>query len=288
MMFCRETTVRSGAPIAVLSVALLFVILGVSTASAHGPLFSAGPETIWKGGTEVTVGVHADRDRGYGHEERRRELFLGLEYGITSDWEVSIELPYAWTSVDGFSSDGLGDVVLGTKYQFFLQNLPGAQRKASVFVKTKLPTADDGTVPPLGSGSTDVLVGVAAGYEGRRWYGFADARYKLNGEGARGLKKGDALFLDLVGGVRPVLTEYDEPDTVLMLELNWESRERDRLGGLALANTGGWQMFLSPVIWWTYRQFALKGGVQIPIAADLNGAQPSTDYRALVEAVYHF
>ncbi len=41
------------------------------------------------------------------------------------------------------------------------------------------------------------------------------------------LEKGDKQFLNAVGGIRPVLTEYDEPDTVLMLELNWERAGRD-------------------------------------------------------------
>ncbi len=266
----------------------LGLTLGVAGAWAHGPLFSAGPETIWKGGTEITVGLHDERARGHGHEERERETFLEIEYGITPDWEVSIELPYTWKSEDGFSSDGLGDVVIGTKYQFFVENLPGAQRKAAVFVNAKWPTADEKTMPPLGSGAWSVLGGLAVGYEGRRWYGFADVRYRHNGTGPQGLKKGDTLFLDVVGGVRPVLTEYDEPDTVLMLELNWERSARDQRAGVTLADTGGWQLFLSPVIWWTYRQVALKGGVQIPIASELNGDQPDADYRALFEAVYHF
>ena len=70
--------------------------------------------------------------------------------------------------------------------------------------------------------------------------------------------------------------------------MNWENADRDDLGGTALANTGGWELFLSPVVWWTYRQVAIRGGVQIPVASDLNGSQPSTDYRARVEFIYHF
>ncbi len=35
-------------------------------AEAHGPLFSPAPETIWKGGTEITLGLHAERATGAG------------------------------------------------------------------------------------------------------------------------------------------------------------------------------------------------------------------------------
>jgi hypothetical protein len=42
------------------------------------------------------------------------------------------------------------------------------------------------------------------------------------------------------------------------------------------------------VVWWTYRQLAIRGGVQIPIAEGLNGNQATSDYRARLEFVYHF
>lgn len=264
--------------------ALLFAI----PAAAHGPLFSAGPETIWKGGTEVTLGYHFRRDAGFGEKTRQREVFLELEYGITSNWEIETQIPYQWTGKDGLDSNGVGDIALGTKYQIFVRNLPGAQRKASVFFKTELPTGDGDKTPRIGSGSADFLIGLAVGHEGRRWYGFADARYRINTEGSGDFKAGNKLFLDVVGGLRPVLSEYNEPDTVLMLELNWEQTERDELGGAALTGSGGWQMFISPVVWITYLQVAVKAGVQIPVAENLRGAQASAKYRGLLELVYHF
>jgi len=133
-----------------------------------------------------------------------------------------------------------------------------------------------------------VITGLVTGYESRRWYWFASGVTRFNSEGGGGLEKGDRQFLNLVGGVRPVLTAYDKPDKVLMLELNWERSGRDDLNGAALANTGGWELFVSPVVWWTYRQLAVRGGVQIPIADNLNGIQASSDYRARLEVVYHF
>ena len=256
--------------------------------SAHGPLFSAGPETIWKDGTEITLGYHDNRRTGAGQSEREQELFLELQYGLTANWQIEVELPYAWKRQDGLTADGLSDITLGTKYQFYVDNFSGGQNKASVFAKTKLPTGDANQSPRLGSGSTDILLGLAVGHESRRWYAFADARYRINTVGEGSLKKGNKLFLDLVGGVRPVLSEYDEPDTVLMLELNWEQTEQDRLNGLNLTDSGGWELFVSPVLWWTYGQFAFKTGVQIPIASQLNGNQPASDYRWLLETVYHF
>jgi hypothetical protein len=259
----------------------------VAAVEAHGPLFSPGPETIWKGGTELTLGFHAERAAGAGEDEKEYEAFVEAEYGLTANWQVGIEIPYGRKDLDGRDADGLGDIVLDTKYQFWKRDLPGAQYKAGAFLKTKLPTGDDDSQPRLGSGSTDVIAGLATGYESRRWYWFASGVYRANTEGEGGLEKGDRQFLNVVGGVRPHLSEYDEPDTVLMLELNWERAARDELNGTDLV-TGGWELFLSPVVWWTYRQVAIRGGVQIPIAEDLNGSQATSDYRARIELVYHF
>jgi hypothetical protein len=257
-------------------------------AEAHGPLFSPGPETIWKGGTELTLSLHTAKAAGAGEEEKEYEVFVEAEYGLTANWQVGIEIPYTRKDLDGRNADGLGDIVLDTKYQFWKRDLPGAQYKAAAFLKTKLPTGDEDSQPRLGSGSADVIVGLATGYESRRWYWFASGVYRANTEGAGGLEKGDRQFLNAIAGVRPILSEYDEPDTVLMLELNWERAGRDELNGGELADTGGWELFLSPVVWWTYRQVAIRGGVQIPIAEGLNGNQATSDYRARVELVYHF
>jgi len=259
-----------------------------SAVHAHGPLFSPAPETIWKGGTEITVGFHSEKATGAGNKEKAYEMSLEAEYGITADWEIGIEIPYAWKEENDGDAGGLGDIVLDTKYQFWKRDLPLAQYKAAAFLKTKLPTGGSGGQPRIGSGSTDVIAGLATGYESRRWYWFASGVYWANTEGAGGLEKGDKQFLSVVGGVRPVLSQYDEPDTVLMVELNWERAGRDELDGAGLANTGGWELFVSPVLWWTYGQIAIRGGVQIAIAEALNGNQATSDYRARVEFVYHF
>lgn len=263
-------------------------VVAAGPGAAHGPLFSPGPETIWKGGTELTLGVHAERATAPGSEETRLEATVEAKYGLTANWEVGIDIPFASAEANRHDADGLGDIVLRLKYQFWKRDLPGAQYKAAGLIAAKLPTGDDSSRPRLGSGSTDVTAAVAVGYESRRWYWFTSAVYRANGEGGGGLEKGDRQMLSAVGGIRPVLTPYDEPDTVLMLELNWENAGRDALRGAELAGTGGWELFISPVIWWTYRQVGVRGGVQISIADNLGNARLPADYRAKVELVYHF
>ena len=264
------------------------VIGAAKPAAAHNPIFTPGPHVVYQGGLEVTIGYVRDRASGAGETETEQEIELELEYGLTADWTAEIELPYLDKDVNDDGSSGLGDIVLRSRYRFLRLDTPGVQRSAAVLAQVKLPTGDDDGSPRLGSGSTDFVGGLLYGHESRRWYYNLAARYRLNTEGGDGLEKGDRQFLDLVGGVRPVLTGYLEPDAVVFLEINWENAGRDERNGVTLGDTGGWELFLSPGLFATYRNVALRTGVQIPIAENLDGNQPTSDYRFKFELKYTF
>ena len=257
-------------------------------AAAHNPIFAPGPHVTYQGGVEVALGYTRERASGAGRTETGHELAFEAEYGLTADWTVEMTLPGIRKEENGNRATGIGDVLLRTRYRFLRIDLPGVQRSAAVLLQVKLPSADDDGDPRLGSGSTDVVGGLLYGHEGRRWYTNAALRYRRNGDGEGGLRKGDRQFLDLVGGVRPVLSGYLEPDTVLFLELNWENAGRNERNGAEVGNTGGWEMFLSPGVFWTWRNVALRSGVQIPVAGNLEGRQARSDYRFKLELKYQF
>ena len=260
----------------------------VQTADAHEPIFAPGAHVHSKDGHEISLQYNRDKKSGAGEKETEQELALEYEYGVTADWTVKAEIPLVNKSLNANESTGIGDAVLATKYRFIRVDLPGQQYSTTALFQIKLPTGDDDRNPRLGSGSTDFLGGLLHGLESRRWYYNTAARYRLNTEGGGGLEKGDKVLLDIVGGVRPVLTGYKEPDTVFFLELNFENSERDTLRGSAVADTGGWELFLSPGIFWTYRTYAVTAGVQIPIADNLNGNQATSDYRFQWSIKYQF
>jgi hypothetical protein len=261
----------------------LLVLLISSAAWAHDPIFGIGPHVLYKGGVEVAPEIHSEKKGG----ERETELALELTYGITGDWAAGIELPYTWKKDGPASASGTGDVSLFTKYRFWRHDTLGAQESAAVLLKLKTDTGDENATPALGSGATDTILGLAYGYEGRKWYRWASLRYRRNGENDAGLRRGDKVLFDLAGGIRPRLTDYLEPDTVWLLELNGEYGKRAELNSATLPNTGGTEWFLSPGIFWTKRNFAVKVGVQIPIVSDLNGSQEETDYRARLVLEWH-
>ena len=242
---------------------------------AHDPIFGVGPHVLFKDGMEVSLGI----DNESAGKEDETTLSAELTWGITGDWAAGIELPYRIT--DG--EDGAGDVALFSKYRFWRRDSLGLQESAALFAKWIPDTASEA----LSKQADDLILGAAWGYEGRRQYRWASLRYRINGENDAGIDRGDRMLVDFVLGWRPDPRGYREPDTVWLLELNGEYGRQARLNGQDLANSGGSEWFLSPGIFWTQRNFAIKAGVQIPVAENLRGNQAASDYRAQIDFEWH-
>jgi len=257
----------------------LIISLVTQSAWAHDPVFGLGPHVLFKGGFEVAPEVHTSK----AGDKKENELGVELTYGLTGDWAAGIELPYEDPSDATGSSSGQGDVTLFTKYRFWRKDSPGLQESMTLAAKLKTDSGDS----DIGTGTTDSILGLTYGYEGRKWYRWTALRYRFNNENDNGLRRGDKILFDLVGGIRLQQTGYREPDTVWLLELNGEFGQRAELDGLEQINSGGTEWFVSPGIFWTQRNFAVKAGVQIPVASDLNGTQEKTDYRAKVVLEWH-
>lgn len=262
----------------------LLILLSPYASEAHEPIFGLGPHTIYKGGIGIEAEFEGAKVSGAGEEEKEYVLHTEIIYGITADTAVTLAVPYiidrtleAGGAQESIS--GLGDVSLRAKYRFWRRDRPGIQDAVAVVAGIKLPTGDNTGTPRLGSDSTDFVFALAAARESLTWYYFGDVRYRFNTEGGGGLKKGDRFFADLALGIRPWHVEYIKPDLVLLAELNWETFQRDELSGVDIEDSGGDRLFVSPSFFFTYRNLALKGGVQLPVYQALKGEQPEEDYR---------
>ena len=125
----------------------------------------------------------------------------------------------------------LSETAIRLKYRVWKRYMPGRIDALSLI---------GGVRRDLEGKVTYAIAGVAAGMESRRWYLFADVR------------TAGKLFVDGAVGIRPWLTEYLKPDLVLLTELNYEQKGDFRA------------FFMSPAFFFTYRNVAVKGGVQIP------------------------
>lgn len=266
------------------SFAVVMLISAVNnTAMAHDPVFGLGPHVLFKDGYEVALEVEAEKEV----DEKEQALVLDITYGLTGDWALGADFPYEFKDDGTNSNNGNGDIAIFSKYRFWRRDSLGLQESAAVLVKVISDTAADNKAPTLKKGVTDAVIGFTYGYESRKWYRWASVRYRNNGVNDAGVDRGDQILIDLVGAIRPTPTSYLEADTVWMLELNGELGERSEFGGAGLANTGGIEWFVSPGIFWTKRNFAIKAGVQIPVVQNLNDNQDASSYRAKVIFEWH-
>ncbi len=262
---------------------IVFLVIVSPSSFAHDPVFGLGPHVVFKDGYEIATNLESDKSA----DNKEQSLGLEVTYGLTGDWSLGADLPYAFKEESNNNSNGTSDISAFTKYRFWRKDSLGLQQSTAVLLKVVTDTAASNQIPTQSKGTTDAILGLTYGYEGRRWYRWASARYRYNGTNNTGLNRGNKILIDFVGGFRPTPTGYLEPDTVWLLELNGEYAQQDAVNGLNLSNSGGTEWFVSPGIFWTYRYFAIKAGVQIPIYHDLNGLQKKTDYRAKLVFEWH-
>ena len=259
------------------------LVLHGSVALAHDPVFGIGPHVLFKGGVDSTVEL-AQSKAG---DDKDRGLALQAVYGITGNWSAGIDVPYVAKDSATDSSSGLSDLRAFTKYRFWREDSLGLQESAAVMLAVNGNNGNETDSPPLGNGATDLMAGLTYGYESIERYRWVSVRYLRPGRNGTGLRMGNKWLLDFVLGWRPVTPEYRKPDTVWLLELNGEITARADMNGNRIASSGGTEWFISPGIFWTYRNFAIKSGIQLPVASDLNGTQAASDYRFKASFEWH-
>ncbi len=257
---------------------LLLVVCARLPAYAHEPLFGIGPHTLYQNGLGLESQI--------GFEDGGMSLDNEIFYGITTDLAVTVVAPWLRKKEGGRTSSGLGDISLRTKWRFFRRDAPGMQDALALIFGAKLPTGDEQSAMPLGSGSTDFFGGIAAARESRRWYYFGDLRYRVNTE-ANGLKRGNVLFYDAAWGIRPVLAQYKQPDLVLLVEANGKVVGKVQRDDISNPDSGGHLFSISPGFLFSVRNLMLKGGVNVPVLWDLNGAQEDPKTEILLGIEFH-
>lgn len=243
----------------------------------HEPLFGLGPRTIWENGYGLEVGL----DR----EKAAREESWGLDYhalyGLTANWSVTAEMHQVLAGTEDHSS-GLSDLMIRSKYRFVRNDVPGGVYHAAVLGGIELPTATGGLSD---HSSTDVFGGLSGAYEGRRWLLFLTGRYRVNTQGTDDVTPGNVFLYDAALGLRPVLTGYYQPDVVLMGELNGQIFGAREGSGTEVDGSAGSRLLAGIGVWLTYRNWAFKPGLQLPVYHDLS--TDPLDYRFVVALEVH-
>jgi hypothetical protein len=238
---------------------------------------------------------------------------FSIAYGINDDLTIGARIPYIRRStiregeleggipevhVHGNSS-GIGDALL-----FGQRRLTGNDNTdVSILFGIKTPTGETDvkdnngvrfeTEFQPGSGSWDFLVGVAVSKNVRRFGYHANVLYNATTEGSQSTEIGDVFSFNAAMSYR--LSEGRHPDNGhehhhqselkglkwdLIMELNGETRGKNKIFGISETNSGGTTVYLSPGV-----KVSAGNGIGgfislgIPVLQNLNGTQTDVDNR---------
>lgn len=241
----------------------------MSRTYAHEPLYGLGPETLAKHLSAVEFGTY--------FFENAIVYELGYGFGITQNWTVRVDVP----TISLNNDFGLGNMKIRTKYALWRKTDPGVLKRLTAIAAVSLPTANNNLAPDV----TTYIIGLANGYESRRWYYFSDIGYAFLSTGDH-INPGNQLNYNLAGGIRPVKSAYLKPDLVLLVELNGVWSAKSRQNGDPISNTGGNTLAVAPGFLFSYRNIMLKGGIQLGISNTEYIDKKQTN--GLISLEYHF
>jgi len=253
---------------------LTFLTVGIFFISnmtfAHEPIYGLGPETLPKHLNAIEFGTLV--------RQGQLEYTIGYGFGITQDLTVRLD---ATTSRNN-ATYGIQEITIKTKFALWRDFSPGVLKRLTLIAAIKLPTAN---VPSAPDNVTAYTIGLANGYESRRWYYFSDISYTYL-QAKWGNQAGGSLKYNLVGGIRPVKSDYLKPDLVVLIELNGEFSGKSRLNNVKIQSSGGNTLAVAPGFLFSYRNIMLKGGIQFALTNTKYITKAKTNGLATLE--YHF
>jgi hypothetical protein len=234
-------------------------------------------------------------------ETRNRNWVAAVDWNIAPAWGVSLTIPYVDRDhrhihnhhgaqlLEAWSFRELGDARVQGRYEFFASREDAAaQRSAGLTFGVKLPTGRhdvanaDGelaerTLQP-GTGTTDLLAGIylhgAAALADTSWFARAQAVVPMGSRDQ--YKPGKQLALD--AGARYAIAR----DVGLMLQVNYQVKDRDSGAQAEPIDSGQRQLFVSPGVSWNLSKNAqLYAFVQLPVYQSVNGVQLTARWSAL-------
>ena len=219
-----------------------------------------------------------------------------MVYGFTSKASLLVKIPFlvkemktGTGSVRG--DEGLGDISVLGKYRVHTHNYKGGTSRIALIAGLKLPTGEDkqqdafGLLPPglqLGSGSVDIIAGVAHTIQTLDYEVDTDLRYIFNNK-ANGFEFGDVFQYNL--SLQKRIFPFTLPDKGMydqfnaLIEFNGFFQEKNEFLGIDQPSSGGHTLFISPGLQYVTKRTIYEASFQYPIVQDLTGTQLETDYK---------
>lgn len=199
---------------------------------------------------------------------------------------------------------GIGDLSVLGRYTVYSRHTLDTTTMLAGVLGIKLPTGDtdrfgdqaeylDAHLQP-GSGSTDLLLGVSVNHVMGRYAVSANLLASIPGKGESGdlsHQFGNSVNYDVTGRYRvsPAVTGAMPNSLFVSLGLNGEYRNREKLDGVTIDDSGGHTIYLSPGLQYQLAaHWVFEASWQQAVWHDLNEMQLGEDYKVFGSATYLF
>lgn len=233
----------------------------------------------------------SDTFAGTRREVERFELRTTVGYGLTRDLAVFVGIPYADISsnIGGTrsSASGIGDAMMFARYEVHNTNSAGGTLRVAPYLGMRMPTGKKGRT---GDGSLDAFGGVVVTLANINWGLDSQVRYDLNRE-ADGFDRGNVVTVDssLQYRLRPGdVSAQTEGFLFGVLEMSAIWSGRNETAGIEDANSGGFQLLLTPGVMYATRRWMADFGVRVPVVSDLNGSALGPDVVVVTSIRFNF
>jgi len=249
----------------------LITLLSSSAIFAHEPIYGLGPETLPKH-------LHAI-ELGSTFKSGELEYDLSYAFGITQNWTARVEV----STLNSNNNFDINRLYLKTKYALWRKTEPGVLKRLTAIAAVSFPT-NNRIRSPIADVKT-VTIGIANGYESRRWYYFSDVGYTYSWANLND-QVGGRMNYNLVGGIRHVKSGYLKPDLVILVELNGELKGKSFFASTNQELGAGNTLAFAPGFLLSYRNLMFKAGIQFGIANTKN--IDAVQRNGLMSIEYHF
>ncbi|NQY25994.1 MAG: hypothetical protein HRT92_02310 [Piscirickettsiaceae bacterium] len=265
--------------------------------------------------SDLELANYADQGiNGVHSVDRIINTSLAVGYGVTDDLTVGVRLPYverkniregeiedgeAEAHAHGDSS-GLGDLLLFGQYRVF----ETVSTDITLHLGIKAPTGktddkDDAghrfeTEFQPGTGSWDYLIGGAISHVNDKFGYHANVLFNKTNEGSQSTEIGDILSYNFAMTYQLNSEDHSEHNHVhhrnadsakikwdAVIELNGETRRKNKIGGLSEQHSGGTALFVSPGLRVTAGKFGGFISIALPVIENMNGKQTDIDARVV-------
>lgn len=260
--------------------------------SGHGPVFGLTTPTNADAAWAIDLGFMGRK----GDADDGAMIRTMISYGVTEDVQVSWSMPLVFSSAPLAPArmtgmmPGNGDVEAIGAWRFHRQGTGvGSRFESTAYAGVVIPGPQRPALPSRDlRRALGTYTAVSTGIASRSHYVWVGAGYTRFLE-ARGDRRPSVFAYTAVWGYRPppLQKEYPHWDWRLFVEMTGERSGGLRRGGVARPGSGSHQIFVGPATLGLYKNYAIEGGIQLPVYRDVGAVFQRERFRFAVNFTYY-